>query len=113
MSVTDHRRIGVAAGAALLTIAVAGCSGLGRNAVGTIEYVTERERVVTVTNPLVTGCHRLSPPGATAVSNKTLIDMVLYPNRECSGGMTTYVATASSDTIAPGARPWGSYTLVH
>lgn len=45
------RRLGTAAGAALLTLAVAGCSGLGRTAVGTLTYETERDLVVTVTSP--------------------------------------------------------------
>ncbi|WP_327323205.1 hypothetical protein OG735_12340 [Streptomyces sp. NBC_01210] len=113
MSVTDHRRLRVAAGAVLLTLAVSGCSGLGRNAVGTISYSTENDRVVTVSNPLVTGCHRLGPAGAVKVFNNTLVDMVLYPNANCSRGTTTYVATTLSDNIAPVARPWRSYSLVH
>ncbi|MET7619281.1 hypothetical protein [Streptomyces sp. NPDC005408] len=113
MSVTHHRRLGVAAGAALLTLAVAGCSDLGRNAVGTISYLTEKERLVTVTNPLVEGCHRLGPAGAVEVTNLTMVDIVLYPNDDCSGDVTTYVATTTSDSIVPRARPWGSYTVVH
>lgn len=113
MAVTDHRRLGVAAGAALLTIALAGCSDLGRNGVGTISYETEKERVVTVSNPLVEGCHRFGPAGATEVVNNTLVDMVLYPNDDCSGDMTTYLATTLTDNIVPNTEPWGSYTLVH
>ncbi|TQK50366.1 hypothetical protein FBY35_0693 [Streptomyces sp. SLBN-118] len=113
MSVTDHRRLGIAAGAALLTIAVAGCSDLGRNAVGTVSYLTEEERVVTVSNPSVNGCHRFGPAGATEVANNTLVDLILYPNEDCSGDLTTYLATTVSDSIVPHAEPWGSYTLVH
>lgn len=113
MSVTDHRRLGVAAGAALLTVAVTGCSALGRNAVGTISYSTEKNALVTVSNPLVTGCHRLGPAGAVRVINNTMVDMILYPGENCSGGTSTYVATTLSDNIAPVAKPWRSYSLVH
>ncbi|AVZ72651.1 hypothetical protein SLUN_11055 [Streptomyces lunaelactis] len=113
MSVTDHRRLGAAVGAALLTLAVAGCSGLGRNAVGTISYGTERDALVTVSNPSVNGCHRLAPSGATVVVNNTMIDMVLYRNRDCSGSETIYLPTTLTDSIVPGAQPWRSYTLVH
>ncbi|HZX39906.1 MAG TPA: hypothetical protein VFF37_16550 [Streptomyces sp.] len=113
MSVTDHRRLGVAAGAALLTIAVAGCSDLGRDAVGTISYETEGERLVMVSNPSVKGCHRLAPAGATEVINNTMVDIVLYPSPDCSGGDTTYLATESSNRIAPRAPAWRSYTIVH
>ncbi|MDQ0939069.1 hypothetical protein [Streptomyces sp. V1I1] len=113
MSVTDHRRLGVVAGAALLSIAVAGCSGLGRDAVGTISYQTEGDRHVMVSNPSVKGCHRLGSTGATEVTNNTLVDIVLYPNRDCSGDETTYLATTTSDRIAPRAPSWRSYTVVH
>ncbi|MBT2388343.1 hypothetical protein J7E87_02690 [Streptomyces sp. ISL-1] len=113
MSVTDQRRLRVAAGAALLTIAATGCSGLGRTAVGTVSYATEGERPVMVSNPLVTGCHRLAPAGATEVVNNTLVDMILYPSRNCSGHGTTYVATATSNRTAPRAPAWHSYTIVH
>lgn len=113
MSVTDHRRLRVAAGAALLTIAVTGCADLGRTAVGTISYKTEGERVAEVSNPSVKGCHRLEPTGATEVTNNTLVDIVLYPRQDCSGDETTYVATESSDRIAPRAPSWRSYTIVY
>lgn len=113
MSVTDHRRLGVAAGAALLTIAVAGCSGLGRDAVGTIAYKTEGERYVMVSNPSVNGCHRLAPEGATEVANNTLVDIVLYPSPDCTGDETTYLPTESSNRLAPRALSWRSYTVVH
>jgi hypothetical protein len=113
MSVTDHRRLGVVAGAALLAIAVAGCSGLGRTAVGTISYESANERHVMVSNPPVKGCHRLGPAGATTVTNNTLVDIILYPGRDCSGDESTYLPTETSDTIAPGARPWRSYSTVH
>ncbi|MFI5755213.1 hypothetical protein [Streptomyces sp. NPDC051569] len=113
MSVTDHRRLGVAAGAALLTLTVAGCSGLGRTAVGTVAYETGRHRHIQVSNPLVTGCHRLAPAGAVEISNSTLVDMVLYRTPDCTGHGTTYLATTLADSPAPGAGPWRSYTIVH
>lgn len=113
MSVPDHRRLGITAGAAFLILAVAGCSDLGRTAVGTIVYDTEREHAVQVSNPLVTGCHRLTGGGAVKVTNRTLVDLVMYRTPDCTGGGTTYIATKLSDVIAPGAGPWRSYTLVH
>ncbi|MGI5404651.1 hypothetical protein ACQEVG_35370 [Streptomyces sp. CA-135486] len=113
MSVTHHRRFGVLAGAALLTIAVAGCSELGRTAVGTISYETPSARHVKVSNPPVKGCHSLGSVGATTVTNNTLVDIILHPSRDCSGDDTTYLPTETSDTIAPHAQPWRSYSLVH
>ncbi|WP_328909567.1 hypothetical protein OG230_08730 [Streptomyces sp. NBC_00234] len=115
MSVTDHhrrRRLGIAAGATLLILTVSGCSGLGRTAVGPVTYTTERHAVISVNSPGVKGCHRL-PLGAHEVHNGTLIDMILYPNRNCQGGDTTYVATTLTDVTAPRSQPWRSYTLVH
>ncbi|MEV4945919.1 hypothetical protein [Streptomyces sp. NPDC053755] len=107
-----HRRLGIAAGAALLTLSVAGCSGLGRTAVGPITYETPNEVVVSVTSPSVKGCHRLAPAGATRVENGSLVDIVMYPAPGCRGD-GIYVATMTSDSIAPGTRPWRSYSLVH
>ncbi|MEU6880604.1 hypothetical protein [Streptomyces sp. NPDC046712] len=108
-----HRRLGTAAGAALLTLTVAGCSGLGRTAVGTLSYETERELVITVTSPSVTGCHRLAPSGVTRVENRTLNDIIMYPTRDCRGTEPIYVPTNTSDTIAPATPPWRSYSVVH
>ncbi|MER7662438.1 hypothetical protein [Streptomyces sp. NPDC096193] len=113
MSVTHCRRLAGAAGAAFLVVAVAGCSGLGRNAAGTIAYQTADQRHVTVSNPPVTGCHRLDAPGAVSVTNNTLVDLVLYPTPDCTGKDSTYLPTTLSDVIAPGARPWQSYSIVH
>ncbi|MFD7323562.1 hypothetical protein ACFV9D_21105 [Streptomyces sp. NPDC059875] len=109
-----HRRLGTAAGTALLTLAVAGCSGLGRTAVGTLTYETEHEAVITVTSPSVNGCHRLlAPHGVTRVENRTLNDINLYRTPNCTGGTPIYVATTLSDSIAPGTLPWRSYSVVH
>ncbi|MFJ8000681.1 hypothetical protein ACIQ7D_26710 [Streptomyces sp. NPDC096310] len=113
MSVTDHRRLGIAAGAALLTFAVAGCSVLGRAAVGTITYDTGHKSRVQVTTPSVTGCHKLEPTGAVAITNRTVLDLVAYPAANCTGRNTAYIATTLSDVIAPGAGPWLSYSIVH
>lgn len=113
MSVTDHRRLGIAAGAAFLTLTVAGCSGLGRTAVGNLTYDTSRDRRVQVSNPLVTGCHRIAPGGAVEVTNSTLVDLMMYRTPDCTGGSTTYIGATLSDVIAPGAGPWRSYTIVH
>ncbi|MFF5936196.1 hypothetical protein [Streptomyces sp. NPDC012508] len=107
-----HRRLGTAAGTALLTLGVAGCSGLGRTAVGPVIYETGREVVVSVTSPLVTGCHRLAPSGATSIENETLIDLKAYTNRNCQGD-SIYVATNTSNRIAPDTLPWRSYSFVH
>ena len=108
-----RRRTGIAAGTILLTLAVTGCSGLGRTAVGPVSYHTEQDTVVTVDSPPVKGCHMMRPPGADKVDNGTLVDMILYTTRDCSGSGTAYVATTLSDTNAPSALPWRSYSFVH
>lgn len=108
-----HRRLGTAAGAALLTLVVAGCSGLGRSAVGTITYETEREVVITVTSPSVNGCHRLAPSGVTKIENRSMVDLRMYRTRDCKGKENTYVASNSGNTIAPDTLPWRSYSIVH
>ncbi|RDG39193.1 hypothetical protein [Streptomyces corynorhini] len=114
MSVTQHRRLGLAAGAACLALAATtGCSGLGRSALGTIAYETARKRMVQVDSPAVRGCHRLAPAGAVAVTNRTLADIVMYRTTDCTGKDSIYVATTVSDVIAPGAGPWRSYRVVH
>ncbi|MFH8622277.1 hypothetical protein ACH4A8_10285 [Streptomyces vietnamensis] len=108
-----RRRLTTATGAVLLTLAVAGCSGLGRSAVGTISYETERELLVTVTSPSVKGCHRLAPSGVTKVENNSLTDIVMYRTRDCTGGNSIYVATKTGNQIAPDTLPWRSYSVVH
>jgi hypothetical protein len=118
MSVTDHRRrrLTVAAGTVLLTLAtlaVSGCSGLGRTAVGPLTYETTQKRRLQVVRLPVGGCHRLASPGAVSVTNRTLVDVVMYPTLDCSGRKTTYVATTLSGRIAPGELPWRSYTVIH
>nr|WSW69835.1 hypothetical protein OG461_28595 [Streptomyces sp. NBC_00995] len=115
MPVIDHRRrrLGIAAQAVLLTLTVAGCSGLGRTAVGPVIYTTERDAVIMVNSPSVKGCHRLAPAGAKEVVNETLIDIILYRTRDCTGPGTTYLATTLSDVNAPSALPWRSFTTVH
>ncbi|MFI2782143.1 hypothetical protein [Streptomyces sp. ALB3] len=118
MSVTAHptvlrRRASIAAGAVLLTLAVSGCSGLGRTAVGSVTYTTGPEKVVTVHSPSVRGCHKLAPAGAEKVENRTLVDIVLYATRDCTGRQGAYVATSLTDTNAPRALPWRSYRFVH
>ncbi|MFD7895999.1 hypothetical protein [Streptomyces sp. NPDC059743] len=114
MSVTDHRRpLGIAAGALFLSLSLAGCSGLGRNAVGTIAYRTEQHHEVQVSNPLVRGCHRLTSPGAVELTNRTLVDLMMYRTANCTGDHTTYIATTLTDVIAPDSGPWHSYSIVH
>nr|WSS61232.1 hypothetical protein OG284_08410 [Streptomyces sp. NBC_01177] len=108
-----RRRLRIAAGAALLTLAVTGCSGLGRTAVGPVSYTTGKDEVVTVHSPSVKGCHAMDPPGSGKVDNRTLIDMELYTTRDCTGRSTAYVATTFSDTNAPRALPWRSYRFIH
>ncbi|MGC5346041.1 hypothetical protein PZB75_05420 [Streptomyces sp. AM 4-1-1] len=114
MSVTDrrHRRLGIAAGSTLLTLALAGCSGLGRNAVGPIIYKTDQDKVIQVDSPSVRGCHRLDP-GATEVTNGTLVDVILYTTPDCSGRGVAYVATTLTDNNAHNDPLWRSYTIVH
>ncbi|MFE9727216.1 hypothetical protein ACFYQ5_27365 [Streptomyces sp. NPDC005794] len=108
-----RRRTGIAAGAALLALVATGCSGLGRTAVGPVSYTTGRDEVVTVHSPSVKGCHTMEPAGAEKVENRTLVDMILYTTRDCSGRGTAYVATTFSDTNAQSALPWRSYRFVH
>ncbi|MFF0476058.1 hypothetical protein [Streptomyces sp. NPDC004284] len=108
-----RRRLTTATGAVLLTLAVAGCSGLGRSAVGTITYETQRDLLVTVTSPSVKGCHRLAPSGVTKVENNSLNDIVMYRTRDCTGGNSIYVPSATGDKIAPDTLPWRSYSVVH
>ncbi|MCP3816870.1 hypothetical protein NLX86_01540 [Streptomyces sp. A3M-1-3] len=113
---SDHRRLGVITGAALLLLAATGCSGLGRTAVGTFSSVDREDLVVTISNPLVRGCQSLGARGATRVVNDTRVDFVLYRTPNCKkvtedGG--TYVATTLSDSIAPGTMPWRSYSIIH
>ncbi|MFF9686393.1 hypothetical protein [Streptomyces sp. NPDC014623] len=107
-----RRRAGVAAGAALLTLAVTGCSGLGRTAVGPVVYTTGRDKAVAVHSPSVRGCHRMAPAGARRVENLTLVDIVLYTTRDCTGPATTYVSTRLSDVNAGSAPAWRSYRFV-
>ncbi|MFF9505889.1 hypothetical protein ACF1BU_07275 [Streptomyces sp. NPDC014724] len=115
MPVIDHqrRRLGIAAGTALLTLTVAGCSGLGRTAVGPVTYTTERDAVITVNSPSVRGCHRLAPSGAKEVINGTLIDIILYRTPNCTGPGSTYLATTFTDVNGTGALPWRSFGTVH
>ncbi|MFJ4919153.1 hypothetical protein [Streptomyces sp. NPDC088725] len=115
MSVTDHRRrrLGIAAATALLPLAVAGCSGLGRTAGGPLTYETPQKHHMQVTRIPVGGCHKLSGPGAAEVTNLTLVDVILYQTPDCTGSDTTYLATTLSDHPAPGQKPWHSYTVVH
>jgi len=108
-----HRRLTIASGAALLSLAVAGCSGLGRSAVGTISYESGHEVAVTVTSPSVKGCHRLAPAGATKVENSTLVDIVLYRTRDCRGKDSVYLPSNTDNEVVPGTLPWHSYSVVH
>ncbi|MFF0446137.1 hypothetical protein ACFYT4_06940 [Streptomyces sp. NPDC004609] len=113
MAVTRYRRLAGAAGAAFLTASLAGCSGLGRTAVGPVSYDTKGAGHVVVKSPVVTGCHRLTSTGAVSVTNGTLVDIIMYPTTDCSGSMSIYVATGTSDVVAPDAPPWRSYSIVH
>ncbi|MEV7564317.1 hypothetical protein [Streptomyces tanashiensis] len=108
-----RRRLTTATGAVLLTLAVAGCSGLGRTSVGTIKYETERELLVSVTSPSVNGCHRLAPSGVTKVQNNSLTDIVMWRTRDCTGPNSIYVPINSANWIAPGTLPWRSYSVIH
>ncbi|GAA1165223.1 hypothetical protein GCM10009654_22660 [Streptomyces hebeiensis] len=108
-----HQRLRLVVATACLVLTVAGCSGLGRTAVGTVTYETEQRNRVTVSNPLVTGCHSIGSPGAHTVANRTLLDMIMYLTPDCTGEQNAYIATMQSDTIAPGSGPWRSYTIVH
>ncbi|MFG2719476.1 hypothetical protein ACGFW5_14440 [Streptomyces sp. NPDC048416] len=108
-----RHRTRIAAGAVLLTLAATACSSLGRTAIGTISYTAGPDRVVTFTSPKVRGCHRLPPAGTTAISNNTLVDMVMYRTPDCTGKDTTYVGSRLANNVAAKAAPWRSYSFVH
>ncbi|MFI9624153.1 hypothetical protein [Streptomyces sp. NPDC052042] len=115
MPVPDHRRrrLRAAAVTAFLALTVTGCSGLGRTAVGPITYTTDRNAVVTLHSPPVRGCHQLTPTGAKAVSNRTLVDIILYHTPDCTGPDKTYLATTLTDVNGTGVPPWRSFSTVH
>ncbi|MEV0096129.1 hypothetical protein [Streptomyces sp. NPDC050738] len=114
MSDPRHRRLGIIAGAMLLPLAVAGCSGLGRSAVGTISYTTQDGRVISETSPSVRGCHvLLGEGGAKEILNNTLVDLVMYPNADCTGEPSAYSATTLTNRVAPTTKNWHSFTIVH
>ncbi|MEW1722971.1 hypothetical protein [Streptomyces sp. NPDC093109] len=113
MSVIDHRRLALTTAALLALTGATGCSALDRTGLGTIAYETADKRQVQVDSPPVRGCHRFAAAGAVKVTNRTRVDLVMYPSRDCAGRNTVYIPTATSDVIAPGARAWRSYTLVH
>ncbi|GAA2239286.1 hypothetical protein GCM10010232_27770 [Streptomyces amakusaensis] len=113
MSVTHRRRLAPAAGAVFLALTLAGCSGLGRTAPGTYSYDTPGHRHVLESNPLVTGCHKLGEDGALKLENNTLVDMQMYPTEDCSGESSAYIATTTSNVVAPGAVPWRAFSLIH
>ncbi|MFF1479416.1 hypothetical protein ACFVYD_17950 [Streptomyces sp. NPDC058301] len=108
-----RRRLGFAAGAALLTLATAACSAFGRTAVGTFSYATAAERVVKISSPPIKGCHRMAPTGATAVLNNTLTDVRVYRTLDCRGKEMAYIPSRLGDNIAPNTLPWRSYAFVH
>jgi hypothetical protein len=113
MSDLRHRRLGFIAGAVLLPLTVAGCSGMGRSAVGTISYTTEGGRVISETSPSVRGCHTLlGKEGATQVLNNTLVDLIMYPHADCTGKPSAYSATTLTNRAAP-SQTWRSFTIVH
>ncbi|WP_406345082.1 hypothetical protein [Streptomyces sp. NBC_00648] len=112
-SASARRRLGFAAGAALLTLATAACSALGRTAVGTFSYSTTAERIVKISSPPVKGCHRMAPSGATAVLNNTLADVRVYRTLNCRGKEMAYIPSRLGDNIAPNTLPWRSYAFVH
>ncbi|MEU9758356.1 hypothetical protein ACFYYY_09155 [Streptomyces sp. NPDC001834] len=115
MPAIDQRRRhpGIAAVTALLALIITGCSGLGRTAVGPVTYTTERDAEVTLQSPPVRGCHRLDPAGAKAVTNGTLVDIVLYRTPDCTGPGATYLATTFTDVNGSGALPWRSFRTIH
>jgi hypothetical protein len=107
-----RRRVAVAAGAALLAAGLAGCSG-DRSSVGPVRYSSGHGNLVEVSNPVVDRCHRLSPGGARAVTNGTLVDLRVFRSRDCSGPEAAYIATTLTDTATAGGLPWRSYDFVH
>ncbi|WP_425473953.1 hypothetical protein [Streptomyces qinzhouensis] len=107
------RRAATVVGAGLLAAVLGGCSGLGRTSVGIVAYDTDKKSHALVNSPPVKGCHRLGAEGAVALTNDTLVDLIAYPTADCSGKDSIYVATMTSDVVAPGAGPWKSYSFVH
>lgn len=113
MYVNQHRRVATAACTALLTAGLAGCSSLDRTAVGPVDHLSTDGQVVVVNSPLVKGCHRFSPVGASAVKNGTLVDLIVYHSSNCTGGKSAYIATELSNSVSAGTPPWRSYRFVH
>ncbi|MEW1550104.1 hypothetical protein [Streptomyces tsukubensis] len=107
------RRSAAAVAAGLLVVVLGGCSGLGRTSVGIVAYDTEKKKHVLVNSPPVRGCHGVGGAGAVALTNDTLVDLIAYPTADCSGKDSIYVATMTSDVVAPGAGVWKSYAFVH
>lgn len=111
----DLRRLRAGAGALLLLLGAAGCSGLTSKAVGSVVYTTPDNKVVQIDSPSVDGCHHLPPTGAKSVANKTLNDLVLHTGAGCKnlkGTESYYLATKTSNPGMPDAEPWMSFTVV-
>ncbi|MYS06597.1 hypothetical protein GTW71_09150, partial [Streptomyces sp. SID6041] len=51
--------------------------------------------------------------GVHRVENNTLVDIRLYPTRDCKGKHNIYLPTNTSYRVAPGALPWRSYNVIH
>ncbi|CAM5502686.1 hypothetical protein [Streptomyces aurantiogriseus] len=115
-----RRPTGRRAGAVVLLLAAAGCSG---SATGTIVYTTPADKEVTIQSPADDKCHRL-PGGARHVTNHTVDDIRLYANERCVltsagenqsgriGGESFYLGTQLSVAHTPGQSPWLSYRVI-
>jgi hypothetical protein len=113
----DPRRpgTGIRAGALFLMLAIAGCSDMTPQALGTLIYTTVDNKVIQITNPSVDGCHRLGPVGAKSIANNTLNDVILHTGPDCQDlkdANSYYLATQTSNPSVPSQVPWRSFTVV-
>jgi hypothetical protein len=113
MYVNQTGRLVGAACAVLVTAGLTGCSDLNRTAVGPIDHVTSRNRVIQVNNPVVKGCHHFGPTGARAVHNGSLVDLITYPTLNCTGPSVAYIATTLTNNVSAGRPAWRSYRFIH
>ncbi|MFJ4847975.1 MULTISPECIES: hypothetical protein [unclassified Streptomyces] len=109
------RRPGLHAGALLLLLGTAACSGMTHQAVGNLVYTTTDGKPQQIESPSVDGCHPLTAPGAKSVDNNTVNDVILYTREDChnlTGTSEFYLSSQTSDPGVPGQAPWKSFTVV-
>ncbi|MEZ0092225.1 hypothetical protein [Streptacidiphilus sp. EB129] len=108
---TSRRTRSVYAGAAVLSLALTGCSS-GDSASGTITFGTLTGASVTVANPKTGTCHHLGTPGVLSVINQTGADILMFRGTDCGnadGSAGIYVPTDTSALAVAKFGLWRSY----